>query len=92
MTRLHPQTAMRLRFFTLRRNIPSMSAGVETLLNMVGEPPIEVVTWAGEARNRPRFEALLVQAEEAGDDALAAFARRRISDIEAASKTPESDK
>lgn len=89
MMRLHPQTAKRLRFFALAHDVPSMSAAVELLLNLAGEPPVEATTWAGEPQNRPRFEALLSQAKEAGDKRLEEFAQKRLDAIDAAEEPGE---
>lgn len=81
MTRLHPQTAKRLRMFAMAHDVSSQSVAVELLLNLAGVPPVEVVTWSGESQNRPRFETLLIQAKAAGDKRLEEFAQKRLDAI-----------
>ena len=97
MLRITPETARRLKIYAQEEG-RTMDGAINALLDAVGFPREHLPApflWAGDPDGLDRFEAMLEAAKAAGDDALAAFAQKRLDQIEAAAvagKKEEVDK
>jgi len=84
MLRIAPATARRLRAFAGEHG-QTMSAAIDALLDAAKFPKEHVMpnfAWAGEQDALERFHEMLRAAEAAGDEPLADFARKRLSQID----------
>lgn len=86
--RLDPATATRLKVFAADEGV-TMNAAVELLLDAAGAPReslMPAAVWAGEPHTASHFLAMRDAAEAAGNTRLAAFAAKRLKQIEMGSQ------
>lgn len=89
--RINPAVAVRLKHFAVNETL-TMGEAIELLLDVAGAPRDFVLPsalWAGEPEAATRLQTVFKAAEAAGNESLAAFARKRLSQIEKGTQDDE---